>query len=400
MLSIKVLTRQDVGRAASYYEDGADDYYAKEGEASAWQGKGAEFLGLAGPVDDRRFRELLAGRVGDGPSSRVHSRRDANARIGIDLTFSAPKSVSLQALIGEDPAIIRAHDLAVERALAVAEERAQARSKLRGKSRVEDTGNLVVAIFRHETSRERDPQLHTHALVLNLTRRRDGEWRALRNDQIVKATKFLGAAYRAELAAELQKAGYSLRHGRDGFFELAHIQREQMEAFSRRAAQIERRLAQGGLTRETATSEQTQLAALATRSPKVSTDRQALFADWRERASAVGVEFGGREHPKDRGSASGLGAGDADDTGAIAARAAHEAMRFAVDHLTERQAIVEERELLDIALKHAVGPPPSGTSSRNSIGSAALATSCARSPCTRPRAGTACPSPVALGSQC
>jgi conjugative relaxase-like TrwC/TraI family protein len=185
VLSIKILTRQDVGRAASYYEDGADDYYVKEGEASAWQGKGAELLGLAGPVDEQRLRELLAGRVGDGPPSRAHSRHDVNTRIGIDLTFSAPKSVSLQALIGGDVTIFRAHDLAVERALAVAEEHAQARSKHQGRSRVEDTGNLVVAKFRHETSRELDPQLHTHALVLNLTRRRDGEWRALRNDQIV-----------------------------------------------------------------------------------------------------------------------------------------------------------------------------------------------------------------------
>jgi conjugative relaxase-like TrwC/TraI family protein len=63
MLSHKVLTRQDIGRAASYYEDGADDYYAKEGDASAWQGRGAAALGLTGTVDSNRFRELLAGRV-------------------------------------------------------------------------------------------------------------------------------------------------------------------------------------------------------------------------------------------------------------------------------------------------------------------------------------------------
>src|SRR5690349_23465692 len=99
MLSHKVLTRQDVGRAASYYEDGADDYYAGEGEASAWQGKGAEALGLDGSVDSARFRELLAGHVtSDGSSSRSATRQDSHDRIGIDLTFSAPKSVSIQAL--------------------------------------------------------------------------------------------------------------------------------------------------------------------------------------------------------------------------------------------------------------------------------------------------------------
>jgi ATP-dependent exoDNAse (exonuclease V) alpha subunit len=153
----------------------------------------------------------------------------------------------------------------------------------------------VVAKFRHETSRERDPQLHTHALVLNLTMRSDGEWRALRNDGIVKATRYLGAVYRAELAAELQRAGYSLRHGRDGFFEFAHIDRAQLAAFSRRAERIEGRLAEAGLTRETASSEQTQRAALATRPRKVSADRQATFAEWRARAAELGIDFARRE---------------------------------------------------------------------------------------------------------
>src|SRR6266545_2212369 len=140
VLSHKVLTRQDVGRAASYYADGADDYYAGEGEASAWQGKGAEALGLDGPVDDVRFRELLAGEVDrGGPITRATTRRDTQSRIGIDLTFSAPKSVSIQALVGGDERIVAAHDRAVARAIAVAEERAQTRKKVKGESHVEDT---------------------------------------------------------------------------------------------------------------------------------------------------------------------------------------------------------------------------------------------------------------------
>jgi conjugative relaxase-like TrwC/TraI family protein len=289
VLSHKVLTRQDVGRAASYYEDGADDYYAGEGEASAWQGRGAEDLGLSGAVDSGRFRELLAGHVtANGDTSRTATRLDAQNRIGIDLTFSAPKSVSLQALVGGDARLVEAHDRAVSRAIAAAEERAQARKKVNGQSHVENTRNLVVAKFRHETSREQDPQLHTHALVLNLTRRPDGEWRALRNDEIVKATKYLGAVYRAELAAEVQKLGYGLRHERQGMFELVHMKRAQLATFSQRAAQIERRLAAEGLTPETATAAQKQRVKLATRPRKVSADRDALFAEWQERAREVG----------------------------------------------------------------------------------------------------------------
>lgn len=355
MLSHKVLTRKDVGRAASYYEDGADDYYAGEGEASLWQGKGAAWLGLSGPVDGERLRELLAGRVVPGaPPLRGSTREDARSRIGIDLTFSAPKSVSLQALVGGDLAVIRAHDLAVERAVAAAEERAQARTKVKGKSSVEDTRNLVVARFRHETSREGDPQLHTHALVLNLTRRRDGAWRALRNDELVKSTRYLGAVYRAELAAELQRAGYRLRHAREGFFELAHVSRAQLLAFSRRAGSVERRLAEAGLTRETATSDERQRVALATRPEKRAVDRAALFAEWQARAREVGIDFTLGRASRERGE----GADGAVATGAAAeaaALAAARSVRFAVAHLTERQAIVTERELLDVALKHAVG---------------------------------------------
>jgi conjugative relaxase-like TrwC/TraI family protein len=358
MLSHKVLTRQDVGRAASYYEDGADDYYAGEGEASAWQGKGAEALGLKGSVDSTRFRELLAGQVTpDGSSSRSATRRDSQSRIGIDLTFSAPKSVSLQALVGGDERIVEAHDRAVARVIAAAEERAQTRKKVRGESRVEDTRNLVVAKFRHETSRERDPQLHTHALVLNLTRRSDGAWRALRNDEIVKATKYLGAVYRAELAAELQELGYTLRHGREGMFELTHVERAQLAAFSKRAEQIERRMAQDGLTPENITPEQKQRVKLATRPRKVSVDRQELFAEWQARARALGLDLTRPTAPRESRGRREAASVHCDPVTAAQATAegARRSVRFAITHLTERQAIIEERELLDVALKHAVG---------------------------------------------
>jgi hypothetical protein len=148
----------------------------------------------------------------------------------------------------------------------------------------------------------------------------------------VKTTRYLGAVYRAELAAELQKAGYALRHGRDGFFELAHIDRAQLEAFSRRAAQIEQRLAAGGLTRDTATSDQTQLAALATRQRKVSAERQALHAEWRQRAREVGIDFGRREPAIEREP------GLSEKRPPTAPEGARRSVRFAVSHLTERQA--------------------------------------------------------------
>ena len=251
MLTHKILTRQDVGRLASYYEDSADDYYAKQGDGSQWQGKGAAILGLSGSVDPERFRELLSGEVKPGVSTRSSIRKDSEQRSGIDFTFGAPKSVSMQALIHGDERIIEAHDRAVQRAMDTAELRAQARKKVGGRSQVETTGNLIVAKFRHETNREVEPHLHTHAVILNLTRRSDGQWRALNNDDLVKTTRYLGAVYRAELANELKALGYELRLERDGLFDLAHISRQQIKDFSQRSEQIVQRLTEQGLTRAT-----------------------------------------------------------------------------------------------------------------------------------------------------
>ena len=352
MLSFKVLTRRDGAAVSAYYADGADDYYAKEGDASSWQGKGAELLGLSGQVDAERFKELLAGRIdADTLVSRGSTRTDSKTRIGIDLTFSAPKSVSIQALVAGDVNLVKAHDLAVARAIELAEMRAEARSKKDGKSAVERTGNLIVAKFRHETSRERDPQLHTHAVAMNLTRRADGQWRALRNDELVRATKFLGAAYRVELARELQRLGYELRTERDGMFELAHITRDQLEAFSRRSTQIAAALEQAGKSRETATAAEKQRATMKTRTSKVSMDRAAIHAEWKGMAKELAIEL--EPLAVDRAKKPYV-----DRPNAVAdlqEQRTAGAVRFAIKHLSERRASFSGSDLFDVALKHAVG---------------------------------------------
>lgn len=352
MLTHKVLTRQSISAAASYYSDGADDYYAKEGEAMEWQGEGAQALGLEGAVDKERFKELLAGEISAGQQIRGPTRKDSAPRIGIDLTFSAPKSVSLQALVAGDVNVIKAHDRAVAKAIELAEQRAQARVKVNGKSMVESTGNLVVAKFRHETSRERDPQLHTHAVVLNMTKRSDGQWRALKNDEVIKTTKYLGAVYRAELANELTKQGYSLRHDRDGMFELAHISRDQLEKFSQRSAQIEDRLARQGLTRATASADEKQAAALLSRAPKVNMERDVLFREWTARAKELQIKFKDREHA---GMESPTAYADRAPGAHADTLAADRAVRYAINHITERQAVMTEGALIDTALKHGMG---------------------------------------------
>jgi len=377
MLSHKILTRQDVGRAASYYEDSADDYYAKDGSSSGWQGLGAKTLKLKGAVDSESFRKLLAGDISYLESSmqekstetslsqtnpvnsnvRHKTRHDSNNRIGIDFTFSAPKSLSMQALIALDSNIITAHDKAVKRTLEITEKKAEARKKINGKSYVEKTKNLIIAKFRHETSRERDPQLHTHAIIMNLTQREDGRWCALRNDEIIKMTKYLGAVYRSELAASLQKMGYSLRDEGKGFFELAHITKQQIDGFSKRSDQIEELLAKQGLNRTTATQSQKQRATMLSRSPKVATERSEILKEWQQTAKELGINFdhstyNKQSHIQQNGLDKSV---KLEITKVAKLEAAKRAVRFAINHLSEREAVIKEREILDIATKQSIG---------------------------------------------
>ena len=163
-------------QGVSYYE--RDGYYARDDPehriASAWTGKGAEALGLSGTVDPDTFKAVLEGQVPDGSGrrlGRIGPEGDRIHRPGRDLTFSAPKSVSLAALVGGDERVVEAHDRAVAESLSWVEQNT-AKTRLRDPAtgRMVQTGNqkIVAATFRHDTSRNLDPQLHTHAVLANM----------------------------------------------------------------------------------------------------------------------------------------------------------------------------------------------------------------------------------------
>ena len=171
------------GQAAVSYYEAADDYYTSDHLPSAWWGVGAASLGLQGVVDSGEFAALLDGRL---PSGETLHYAAAGRRGGTDGTFSAPKSVSMQALVGGDSRIIQAHQVAVERALAYAQTLVGCRVTEDGITHSERTGNMVVARFTHDLSRACDPQLHTHCVMVNATRRADGQWRAADNHPIYR----------------------------------------------------------------------------------------------------------------------------------------------------------------------------------------------------------------------
>ncbi len=179
---LSVANVRTAGGAASYFA--ADNYYtrADADRSGAWLGKGAEELGLTGAVDAKTFESVLKGFLPDG--SRVGSDFRAH-RAGTDLTFSMPKSWSVLALVGGDKRILDAYGAAVRETLTWAEKNlAETRMDVRGSERVVRTGNLVAAVFQHDTNRNQEPNAHFHAVIANATQGPDGKWRALRNDNL------------------------------------------------------------------------------------------------------------------------------------------------------------------------------------------------------------------------
>jgi conjugative relaxase-like TrwC/TraI family protein len=288
-----------VGQASHYYksEFSRGDYYTeRESEgivASRWHGRGAGQLGLAGRVSADHFARLLEGRDAAGRTVLVAHREGlSERRAGWDVTISPHKSVSLTALVGGDRRLLDAHDRAVEKALCELER--HARSWVHGGRDVETTGLVVAASFRHETSRALDPQLHSHCVILNITRRADGKWRAVDARGIFRAQRLAREIYETELGKELRGLGYEVatyrdgRAGRDRAVGIAGFDPEHLGHFSKRAREIEKVLHSHGLKSRLHGSRVT----VATRNAKEKgVDREALLRNWRTAAREIGLRF-------------------------------------------------------------------------------------------------------------
>ena len=272
--------------AAAYYLDqvaqGREDYYAGEGEeAGRWVGSGARLLEWSGEVDGDDFISLLAG-------AGVRNPR-VNGVAGFDLTFRAPKSVSvLWAIAPPDVAAeLRAgHDAAVSEALGYLEREAcRGRRGTDGVLQVRGDG-FVGAAFMHRASRAGDPLLHTHVAVGNLVRGPDGRWTAIDARHLYRQQKTAGFLYQAVLRRELtERLGLQWEPVREGVADVRGVSRAVIEHFSQRRAQIlEHMAAHGG--RSAASAE---IAALETRRAKQDVEFDRLRADWTARAAEHGL---------------------------------------------------------------------------------------------------------------
>jgi conjugative relaxase-like TrwC/TraI family protein len=254
MLTIRAMS-DGKGYSARHLEH--NDYYA-EGErvVGEWFGRGGELLGLNGAVVEEDFEAV---RRGLDPKTkdflRVRQSSDrvaadgtklAQGRSLYDFTISAPKSVSVVAILGEDRHLVDAHQRAVREALRELETYASARIRQGGANADRVTGNMVIAVYHHDSSRELDPQLHTHAVAANLTFDGvEGRWKALQASDIYECRAYLTEVYRNALAREIRALGYDIDNrldskGRDCGFEIRGVPGELLTRFSQRSHQRDR----------------------------------------------------------------------------------------------------------------------------------------------------------------
>jgi conjugative relaxase-like TrwC/TraI family protein len=291
--------RLGVASGADYYlesiANSVDDYYLGRGEAPGqWIGATPEALGLRGAVDAEVLRNLLDGRGADGEDLGIMRRSDR--RPGFDLTFSAPKGLSLLWAFGSPEvrdAVSCAHDRAIAGVIDhLSAEAAYVRRGSDGLD-VQRAKGFVAAGFRHRTSRAGDPQLHTHVLIPNVTCGHDGHWSAPDARQLYQWQKATTAMYQSALRADLAPLGLSWNVGRNSLGELSDITRPILRAFSKRRVDIEASLQELGLGSQRAA----EVAALATRGPKAGSvsPPDVLRQGWMEQLWGIAVsdETGG-----------------------------------------------------------------------------------------------------------
>ncbi|HUX64331.1 MobF family relaxase [Sulfuricella sp.] len=289
MLSVsKIGAGASASAVANYHEKEGEkatkeDYYSAE-KAGVWKGEMARELGIEGKQIEKG--ELLASMQGYNPETGEALAKNAGEahKAGWDCTFSAPKSVSMAWAFGDEKtrqALEAAHSKSVERALAYTQNdtRAFTNKDRAGENAGAAADKILVATYQHGASREGDPQLHSHCIVMNMTQRADGTTAALDMDMRWKMA--MGAAYRAELSAELQKQGYQIERDKDSF-RIADVSKEHEAEFSKRREQIEKSLKESGHYGAAAAS----VAALSTRKAKELTPEQ-LEASWKQAAKEI-----------------------------------------------------------------------------------------------------------------
>ncbi len=351
------------GQAHRYHADEfrstRENYYSSGDRiVGQWHGRLAATWGLEGDVRDEQFARLAEGHhpltddilvrhqtARESTNARGASVMTMEHRAGWDATFSAPKSVSLTALVGGDARVREAHRDSVTVALNELERYTQGR--LGGNQPAEWTGQWVAATFEHDSARPVDgyaaPQVHTHAVIFNLTQTDDCRVRPLQPRELYRTQAYATAVYRSELAARLTALGYEVERGKNGQPEIAGYTPEYLEASSPRRQQILDHLART----EQHGAAAAQIAAHQTRDAKGDLSREEV----QERHQAIADAFG-RQPARVVEAARSHEPEHVREPGHTTAGAA---VTFAIDRQIEREAVVDERDLLREALQRSMG---------------------------------------------
>jgi conjugative relaxase-like TrwC/TraI family protein len=352
------------GQAQTYHQKEftakEQNYWSQRGVITGeWQGRLAAQLGLAGAVSAEDFAKLSQGQHPQTDEQLVRQRasyeyQDADGktvktmehRAGWDATFSAPKSVSLTALVGGDERVREAHRESVRVALDQLERYTQAR--IGGNHPPETTGKFVAAKFEHDTARPVDgyvaPQLHTHTVIFNVTERDNGQPRAIQPHSLFASQQFATAIYQSELTYKLRQLGFEITAGRSGAPEIKGYTQEYLDASSPRRQQIRDYLERTGRSGK----EAAEIAAHSTRDRKeihspaeVMAAHRKLAADFGHQAEAVvraaHERFQHQEKPVN------------------SVDRVRESLTFSRDKNFEREAVVDERALIRDGLRRGMG---------------------------------------------
>ena len=335
--------------------------YYKQGDAvrGEWQGRLAPRLGLSGEVSPLEFSRLAEGKNPTTEEPMVKHRaameyKNADGtttkalehRAGWDATFSAPKSVSLTALVGGDDRVCEAHRSAVRTALDELERYTQAR--IGGNNPAEKTGKFIAAKFEHDTARPVDgyaaPQLHTHAVIFNVTERANGSTRALQERGFFESQQYATAVYQSVLTYQLRTLGYEIESGRSGAPEIKGYSQEYLDASSPRSRQIKEQLEKTGYSGP----EAAQIAAHSTRDRKQTLAAEEVLAAHKEMAASFGNQ-------PQQVIAAALARAEQRERQPEQRPHAKEAVTFARDSIFEREAVADERAILRDALRRGMG---------------------------------------------
>ena len=347
---------------AKEFTSAEQNYWKKDDRTlGEWHGKLAEKFDLAGGVSEEHFARLADGQHPHTAEQLVRHRvvqeyegadgktvTPVEHRAGWDATFSAPKSVSLTALVGGDDRVRDAHRGAVNVALSELERYTQAR--IGGNHAAETTGEFIAAKFEHDTARPVDgyaaPQLHTHAVIFNVAVRDNGQTRALQERGLFESQQFATAVYQSELTYRLRNLGYEIGPGRSGAPEIKGYSQEYLDASSPRSQQIRDHLEKTGYQGP----EAAQIAAHSTRDRKEIHSHGEVLAAHRQIAAEFGnqadqvvmeAQRRGREYAPEL---------DRENSQQVA----RQAVTYARDRSFEREAVTDERELYRDALRRGM----------------------------------------------